>query len=522
MNRVVAGWVARGLVFISFLTACSRQFINPTPSLVPTLDNRSATVNEIVQRVEARASESGAFEQVPRGYVLRAGGQVKTGSQSQARLDLSDGTTIRLAENSSFSLQEIKPASGGLLTHLQLETGKIWVNLMGGGMVEVKTPVGVAWVRGSFAIIQFSLGDPNNTDDDLLVIDCLEGACTAQTAEGVIHLGNLERLALSNLGQLRMVLTGADVLAFILENPESQGLIATLTAAPPAASPADASTPALDQTLAATIGTPGPATWLASPTLIFIASPTQPAQLPGRTSAPIATSAAPPATLLGQHVVQRGENLFCIGRGYGVLPNAIAQVNGLSAPFALSPGQILRIPAVRWDRLISGPVCTPQFSSPFAALPTAPILTTATVIASAAPTCAPPEFFDPLLKRCRLPDTAVPQVTSTSTAVLPPEDSPTPTLVLPPAETATPTATPSIAPNPDTTGPSINKLNARPTTVDSFSTCTFTAELAIESGLSSFSLMLDCDSQRSGPSLSAVKSPIFLSYAIYPSYRHSV
>ncbi len=74
------------------------------------------------------------------------------------------------------------------------------------------------------------------------------------------------------------------------------------------------------------------------------------------------------APILGPHVVQRGETLYCIGRAYGVLPAAIAEVNGLALWSSLSPGQILLIPAVQWVNIPPGPVCTAQFLSPFPGL----------------------------------------------------------------------------------------------------------------------------------------------------------
>lgn len=71
------------------------------------------------------------------------------------------------------------------------------------------------------------------------------------------------------------------------------------------------------------------------------------------------------AEILGQHVVQKGETLYCIGRGYGVVPSAIAEANGLSAFAFLSLGQVLKIPAVQWSPVPPGPVCARQFTSPF-------------------------------------------------------------------------------------------------------------------------------------------------------------
>lgn len=76
-----------------------------------------------------------------------------------------------------------------------------------------------------------------------------------------------------------------------------------------------------------------------------------------------------PEPLLGQHVVRRGETLFCIARAYGVDPWAIASQNGLVHVNQLHAGLTLQIPAVP-RTLPAGPVCTRQF--PEALVPSSP------------------------------------------------------------------------------------------------------------------------------------------------------
>ncbi len=104
---------------------------------------------------------------------------------------------------------------------------------------------------------------------------------------------------------------------------------------------------------------------------------------------PIAYSATP-APVVGEHVVQKGETLYCLGRGYGVVPSAIAAANGLSAFAHLLVGQVLKIPAVQWVGIPPGPVCVPQFPPPFPSLyvgtpvsvtgtPTSPLATATTI-----------------------------------------------------------------------------------------------------------------------------------------------
>ena len=109
-------------------------------------------------------------------------------------------------------------------------------------------------------------------------------------------------------------------------------------------------------------------------------APTQPPPTlapPANTPEPVAqreppTPASSPTMAgggLGQHTVQPGETLFCIGRAYGVHPAAIAEANKIDLNLPLIPGQALQIPSVQWTEIAPGPVCAAQFQSPFPGLP---------------------------------------------------------------------------------------------------------------------------------------------------------
>ncbi|MFW6082549.1 MAG: LysM peptidoglycan-binding domain-containing protein [Chloroflexota bacterium] len=80
-----------------------------------------------------------------------------------------------------------------------------------------------------------------------------------------------------------------------------------------------------------------------------------------RTDAPSATFDSPPSgSVLGQHTVQPGENLYCIARAYGVDPVAIATTNSIVNPNLIYPGTVLDIPDVS-KTLPAGRVCPRQF-----------------------------------------------------------------------------------------------------------------------------------------------------------------
>jgi hypothetical protein len=69
-------------------------------------------------------------------------------------------------------------------------------------------------------------------------------------------------------------------------------------------------------------------------------------------------------------------------------PGAIAQTNGLQGALVVYPGQVLRIPKVQWVNIVIGPVCAPQFVSPFPGLPV-PTATSAAPLPTATPSGPP-------------------------------------------------------------------------------------------------------------------------------------
>ena len=99
-----------------------------------------------------------------------------------------------------------------------------------------------------------------------------------------------------------------------------------------------------------------------TPTITPTPGPTStpgPTPTPGPTSTPAPTP--PSGSILGYHVVQAGETLFCIGRAYGVDPYAIARQNGILNPNIIRAGQRLAIPNVP-RTLPPGRVCPRQFN----------------------------------------------------------------------------------------------------------------------------------------------------------------
>jgi LysM repeat protein len=75
---------------------------------------------------------------------------------------------------------------------------------------------------------------------------------------------------------------------------------------------------------------------------------------------PLAAAPVRSWEILGVHEVKMGETLYCIGRAYGVSPDAIASQNGIVNANLIHPGVKLEIPDVP-ATLPAGPACDPQF-----------------------------------------------------------------------------------------------------------------------------------------------------------------
>ena len=79
---------------------------SPSDSGGATTASRTAVFSSTENLVEARASESESYAPATPGQTIAVGGQVRTGEDGRARLDLlPDGTIVRLAPNSAFTRQ---------------------------------------------------------------------------------------------------------------------------------------------------------------------------------------------------------------------------------------------------------------------------------------------------------------------------------------------------------------------------------------------------------------------------------
>jgi len=193
----------------------------------------TATLSEVTGAVELKQAEQADFTKAEANLVLNVNGQVRTGEDGRARLDLSSGTIIRVAPSSLFTLASNEEVEGGLFTKIALEAGKVFV-ILNGGQADVETPSGVASVKGSYLSVQVV--------DGKIVITCLEGNCSLAGNNGeeiVIPEGfMLTFIQDPNTGEWGSPVLGnmtpEEFEDWLNNNPEAQQLfddgIATLTA----------------------------------------------------------------------------------------------------------------------------------------------------------------------------------------------------------------------------------------------------------------------------------------------------
>jgi hypothetical protein len=205
--------------------AAPSQAGSPAPGSAATTEAspRRAALSELLNEVLARASGAGEIAPASEGQVLELGGLVRTGADSKARIDLTEGTIVRLAAMSEFTVSEINDDASNPFTRLSLAAGKVWV-ILNGGSLDVETPVGVATVRGSYLGVDFY------PEYKVLVVTCLEGRCALQNDQGQTDLTDGQAASIAGEGQPpsgARPMTGDEVQEWTQDNPEAVEVIPT-------------------------------------------------------------------------------------------------------------------------------------------------------------------------------------------------------------------------------------------------------------------------------------------------------
>jgi len=169
-------WIAVGMVLLTTVT-CSMG-----PSQEQEL---SATVVEIVNQVDAHARPNDEWRPAELQMAVYAGGQVRTGLASSARLGLLEGV-VRLWAESIFTVTESAARQDKLVTRLFLQQGRLWAHLTTEQPHEfsVETASAVAAVRDT----RFSVAV---APDQTTLVSVAEGQAevTAQGGRVLVNAG---------------------------------------------------------------------------------------------------------------------------------------------------------------------------------------------------------------------------------------------------------------------------------------------------------------------------------------------
>ncbi|MBW8011355.1 MAG: LysM peptidoglycan-binding domain-containing protein [Chloroflexi bacterium] len=184
----------------------------------------TASIDEIQGKVQTLNPEEGLFVDAVNGQEIEVNHQVLTLEDGRARVNLSNGTIIRVGPLSVFTLKDMEISAGGPFARFNLEVGKLWV-ILNGGSVDVETPAGLASVRGSYMSVQI---DPITKE---AIITCLEGNCQIGNEAGTVNLIAGQKVSVMNLQSAPVpgFMSDEDVNNWLANNPEATIVVARLT-----------------------------------------------------------------------------------------------------------------------------------------------------------------------------------------------------------------------------------------------------------------------------------------------------
>lgn len=148
------------------------------------------------QSVQVLADPEGKWERGRVNMTLETNNKVRTGSRSMARVKLADGSHILLLPNSQAELENLSSVQKAI----RLVRGRVRavVSRMRSGGFQVKTPIGVASVRGTEFEVEF------DEDGDQMGVRVTKGQV------GVSKLGELSEEVVLNAGdRIRFGVEGA-------------------------------------------------------------------------------------------------------------------------------------------------------------------------------------------------------------------------------------------------------------------------------------------------------------------------
>ncbi|MBN2044837.1 MAG: FecR domain-containing protein [Anaerolineales bacterium] len=297
----------------------------------------TAMLSEFSGRVQVMKATKGVFEAASTDFLLEVNDQVLTGEDGRARIDISDGTIIRLSPLSNFVLTSIEDSGQGTITRLKLNIGRLWI-ILKGGVVEVDTPSGLASVRGSYLHVWV---DPLTGETN---ITCLEGICTLGNDQGTLSLVAGQTAHIRGKGKAPEAgkMDHQDVNEWLEANPE-----ATLVVVP------------LTQTVAANQGQPTPVSKTNTPTPTNTIGPsptTGPTNTPTNTVE--AVDCGPPDGWV-LHTIRLGETLETLSLLYRVSEEELRIANCRGEMDFVVAGEQFYVPNVATSTPTKTPTPTP-------------------------------------------------------------------------------------------------------------------------------------------------------------------
>ncbi|MFZ5918612.1 MAG: FecR family protein [Chloroflexota bacterium] len=178
-------WMAAGLTLLAAMGVALLL-------RAPAAEAQPATVVEAVNQVDAHPRPKDAWQPARVGMKLFGGGQLRTGADSWASLELPEGR-VRLAADCVFTVKESATRQGKLWTTLDLEKGRLWINLTTDQPHEfaVQTNGAIAAVR-----------------DTRFSVAAFDGATRVSVAEGSVTLTAQGRMVTVKAGEQSTAVDG--------------------------------------------------------------------------------------------------------------------------------------------------------------------------------------------------------------------------------------------------------------------------------------------------------------------------
>jgi len=119
-----------------------------------------AKIVEAINRVDAHPRPADEWQPAVVDMGICGGGQVRTGAESRARLEMPEGM-VRLAADTVFTVKESVVRRGKMVTWVSLEEGRLWANVTTGQPHEFVVAAGgaVAAVRAARFCVQVAGGE---------------------------------------------------------------------------------------------------------------------------------------------------------------------------------------------------------------------------------------------------------------------------------------------------------------------------------------------------------------------------